>query len=202
MGAIARHQCSSAFYVGQASPATWIGAATQDHQHSPPCRATRGGHRALHGDEGPDQESDARLCADWAKHGLPDQCIAPGYSRPAQPGAGRQSGILELLEKRTRPGAGEMSRSWSGLPCSCPARLRPSSTAIRSMSMRDHHQSLDSAGSRPRQLREMLVVVRSSRGIAGRFATKAAIPSSASSVRLAATIDSFGIELIRQAGFE
>ena len=28
-----------------------------------------------------------------------------------------------------------MSRSWSGLPCSCPARRRPSSTDIRSMSM-------------------------------------------------------------------
>jgi len=76
------------------------------------------------------------MCADWAKYGLQISAIAPGYFKtPLNQALVDNPDFSSWLESGHRPPVGEMSMSWSGPPCFCPPRLRPSSTDIRSTSM-------------------------------------------------------------------
>jgi len=128
---------SSAFYIGQTVARHMIRrghgkiiniASVQSELARPgiaPYTATKGAVKNL----------TRGMCADWAKYGLQINAIAPGYfktrsirrwSTIRNSRAGSKSGH--------RPPVGEMSMSWSGPPCFCPPRLRPSSTDIRSTS--------------------------------------------------------------------
>jgi gluconate 5-dehydrogenase len=128
---------SSAFYVGQAVARHMIRAARARSSTSHPCRAnSRARYRALHGHEGSDQEPDPRHVHRLGQIWPPDQRDRAGLLQdPAQPGAGRQSGILNLAREADPAARWGNVEELVGAACSCPARLRPSSTDIRSMSM-------------------------------------------------------------------
>src|SRR5258705_2798181 len=129
---------SSAFYVGQAVARHMIPrgqgkiiniASVQSELARPgiaPYTATKGAVKNL----------TRGMCCDWAKYGLQINAIAPGYFKtPLNQALVDDPTFSAWLEKRTPAAGGETSTNWSAPPCSCPARHRPSSTAIRSMSM-------------------------------------------------------------------
>jgi len=76
------------------------------------------------------------MCADWAKYGLQINAIAPGYFKtPLNQALVDNPEFSSWLEKRTPAGRWGDVEELVGPRCSCPARRRPSSTDIRSMSM-------------------------------------------------------------------
>ena len=139
MGAIARHQYFERVLCRPGRrPSHDSASPGQDHQHRIRAERTRAsGHRALHGHQGRGEEPDPRhvrrLGRNTASRSMRSRRATSRprstrrWSTIRNSRAGSKSGH--------RPAAGEMSRNWSGPPCSCPARLRPSSTAIRFMSM-------------------------------------------------------------------
>ncbi len=128
---------SSAFYVGQAVARHMIPrgqgkiiniASVQSELARPgiaPYTATKGAIKNL----------TRGMCADWAKHGLQINAIAPGYFKtPLNQALVDNPEFTSCWNSEHRPGAGETSTNWSASRCSCRVGLRPSSTAIRSMS--------------------------------------------------------------------
>ena len=98
---------SSAFYVGQAVARHMIprGQGKIINIASVQSELARPGHRALHGHEGGHQEPDPRHVRRLGEIRPPDQRDRAGLLQdPAQPGAGRQSGILELARKADTSG--------------------------------------------------------------------------------------------------
>ena len=138
VGAAARHQCLQRVLCRPGGRAAHDPARPrQDHQHRLGAERTgAAGHRALHRHQGRDQEPDPRHVHRLGEARPADQRHRAGlFQDAAQPGAGRQSRILDLAGKAHagRPlgqcrGAGRRGR----VPVR--RRPRPSSTATRSMS--------------------------------------------------------------------